>query len=198
MDFAKEHNIFVIHDFAYADLAFDGYTPPSFLQAKGAKDVGVEFFSMSKSYSMAGWRVGFCCGNKQMVHALTRIKSYLDYGIFQPIQIASIIALNGDQSCVGEIVEEYRIRRDTLIQGLNRIGWETPPPKATMFVWAKIPEKFQKMGSVEFSKLLLNECKVAVSPGLGFGHFGDNYVRFALVENRHRINQAVRGLKKIF
>ncbi|GAB6887181.1 aminotransferase class I/II-fold pyridoxal phosphate-dependent enzyme [Desulfothermus okinawensis JCM 13304] len=198
VDFAKEHNIFVIHDFAYADLAFDGYTPPSFLQAKGAKDVGVEFFSMSKSYSMAGWRVGFCCGNKQMVHALTRIKSYLDYGIFQPIQIASIIALNGDQSCVGEIVEEYRIRRDTLIQGLNRIGWETPPPKATMFVWAKIPEKFQKMGSVEFSKLLLNECKVAVSPGLGFGHFGDNYVRFALVENRHRINQAVRGLKKIF
>ncbi|WP_461834847.1 alanine transaminase [Desulfothermus sp.] len=198
VDFAKEHNIFVIHDFAYADLAFDGYTPPSFLQAKGAKDVGVEFFSMSKSYSMAGWRVGFCCGNKQMVHALTRIKSYLDYGIFQPIQIASIIALNGDQSCVGEIVDEYKIRRDALIQGLNRIGWHTPSPKATMFVWAKIPEQFQHMGSVEFSKLLLNECKVAVSPGLGFGHFGDNYVRFALVENKHRINQAIRGLKKIF
>ena len=198
VDFAKEHNIYVIHDFAYADLAFEGYKPPSFLQAKGAKDVGVEFFSLSKSYSMAGWRVGFCCGNKQMVHALTRIKSYLDYGIFQPIQIASIIALNGDQSCVGKIVEEYRIRRDTLIQGLNRIGWHTPSPKATMFVWAKIPEQFQHMGSVEFSKLLLNECKVAVSPGLGFGHFGDNYVRFALVENKHRINQAIRGLKKLF
>ncbi len=198
VDFAKEHNIYVIHDFAYADLAFDGYTPPSFLQAKGAKEVGVEFFSMSKSYSMAGWRVGFCCGNKQMVHALTRIKSYLDYGIFQPIQIASIIALNGDQSCVGEIVQEYKIRRDVLINGLNRIGWEIEAPKATMFVWAKIPEKYKELKSVEFSKLLLNECKVAVSPGLGFGHFGDNYVRFALVENKHRINQAIRGLKKIF
>lgn len=198
VDFAKEHNIYVIHDFAYADLAFDGYTPPSFLQAKGAKEVGVEFFSMSKSYSMAGWRVGFCCGNKQMVHALTRIKSYLDYGIFQPIQIASIIALNGDQSCVGEIVQEYKIRRDVLINGLNRIGWEIEAPKATMFVWAKIPERYKELKSVEFSKLLLNECKVAVSPGLGFGHFGDNYVRFALVENKHRINQAIRGLKKIF
>lgn len=198
VDFAKEHKIFVIHDFAYADLAFDGYMPPSFLQAKGAKDVGVEFFSMSKSYSMAGWRVGFCCGNKQMVHALTRIKSYLDYGIFQPIQIASIIALNEDQSCVQEIVNEYKIRRDALIQGLNRIGWKVDPPKGTMFVWAKIPEQYRHLKSVEFSKLLLNECKVAVSPGLGFGHFGDDYVRFALVENKHRINQAIRGLKKLF
>ncbi len=198
VDFAREHGIYVIHDFAYADLSFDGYVPPSFLQAKGAKEVGVEFFSMSKSYSMAGWRVGFCCGNKQMVHALTRIKSYLDYGIFQPIQIASIIALNGEQDCVSRIVKEYEVRRDTLISGLNRIGWKVEAPKATMFVWARIPEEFAKMGSVEFSKLLLNECKVAVSPGLGFGHYGDDHVRFALVENRQRINQAIRGIKKIF
>ncbi len=198
VDFAREHEIYVIHDFAYADLSFDGYVPPSFLQAEGAKEVGVEFFSMSKSYSMAGWRVGFCCGNKQMVHALTRIKSYLDYGIFQPIQIASIIALNGEQECVSEIVKEYKVRRDALIAGLNRIGWEIEAPKATMFVWARIPEQFADMGSVEFSKLLLNECKVAVSPGLGFGHYGDDHVRFALVENRQRINQAIRGIKKIF
>ncbi len=198
VDFAKEHNIFVIHDFAYADLAFDGYNPPSFLQAKGAKDVGVEFFSMSKSYSMAGWRVGFCCGNKDLVHALARIKSYLDYGIFQPIQIASIIALNGDYSCVEKIVEEYKNRRDALISGLNRIGWEIDPPKATMFVWAEIPDKFKKLGSIEFSKLLLTEAKVAVSPGIGFGERGDNFVRFALVENKHRINQAIRGIKRFF
>ncbi len=198
VDFAKEHNIFVIHDFAYADLAFDGYKPPSFLQAKGAKDVGVEFFSMSKSYSMAGWRVGFCCGNKDLVHALARIKSYLDYGIFQPIQIASIIALNGDYSCVEKIVEEYKNRRDALISGLNRIGWEIDPPKATMFVWAEIPDRFKKLGSIEFSKLLLTEAKVAVSPGIGFGERGDNFVRFALVENKHRINQAVRGIKRFF
>ncbi|WP_027370021.1 aminotransferase class I/II-fold pyridoxal phosphate-dependent enzyme [Desulfovermiculus halophilus] len=197
VDFAKEHNIWVIHDLAYADLGFDGYTPPSFLQAEGAKDVGVEFFSMSKSYSMAGWRVGFCSGNPDIVHALTRLKSYLDYGIFQPIQIASIVALNESQDCVQEIVDEYQSRRDSLISGLNRIGWPVQPPKATMFVWAKIPEQFQDMGSVEFSKLLLREAKVAVSPGLGFGHFGDQYVRFALVENRHRTNQAIRGLKKV-
>lgn len=197
VDFAKEHNMIVIHDLAYADLAFDGYKPPSFLQAKGAKDVGVEFFSMSKSYSMAGWRVGFCCGNKEVIHALTRIKSYLDYGIFQPIQIASIVALNGPQECVREIVAEYKSRRDTLIAGLNRIGWETPAPQATMFVWARIPERFQDMGSVEFSKMLLEEAKVAVSPGLGFGHYGDKHVRFALVENSHRIKQAIKGLKKV-
>jgi alanine-synthesizing transaminase len=197
VDFAKEHNIWVIHDLAYADLGFDGYTPPSFLQAEGAKDVGVEFFSMSKSYSMAGWRVGFCSGNPDIVHALTRLKSYLDYGIFQPIQIASIVALNESQDCVQEIVDEYQSRRDSLISGLNRIGWPVQPPRATMFVWAKIPEQFQDMGSVEFSKLLLREAKVAVSPGLGFGHFGDQYVRFALVENRHRTNQAIRGLKKV-
>jgi alanine-synthesizing transaminase len=198
VDFAKEHKMYVIHDLAYADLCFDGYQAPSFLQAKGAKDVGVEFFSMSKSYSMAGWRMGFCCGNKEMVHALTRIKSYLDYGIFQPIQIASIIALNGPQDCVTEIVDIYKDRRDALVEGLNRIGWKVEKPKATMFVWAKIPEEFKDMGSVEFSKLLLKEAKVAVSPGLGFGHYGDDHVRFALVENRHRINQALRGLKKVF
>jgi alanine-synthesizing transaminase len=198
VDFAKEHDIYVIHDLAYADLAYDGYKPPSFLQAKGAKDVGVEFFSMTKSYSMAGWRVGFCCGNRDMVHALTRIKSYLDYGIFQPIQIASIIALNGPQDCVDEIVKVHQDRRDALIEGLHRIGWDVPPPKATMFVWAKIPEQFRHMGSVEFSKLLLTEGGVAVSPGLGFGHYGDDHVRFALIENPHRIAQAVRGIKKVF
>jgi len=197
VDFAKEHNIWVIHDLAYADLCFDGYRPPSMLEIPGARDVGVEFFSMSKSYSMPGWRMGFCCGNKDMVHALTRIKSYLDYGIFQPIQIASIIALNGPQDCVQEIVDTYKDRRDALVEGLNRIGWRVEKPKATMFVWAKIPEEFRKMGSVEFSKLLLQEGKMAVSPGLGFGHYGDDHVRFALVENRHRINQALRGVKKV-
>jgi len=195
--FAKENRIIVIHDFAYADLTFDGYKAPSFLQAKGAKDVGVEFFSMSKSYSMAGWRVGFCVGNRHIVYALTRIKSYLDYGIFQPVQIAAIVALNGDQSCVQEIVDVYRSRRDTLIRGLNRVGWEIESPKGTMFVWARIPEPFRAMGSVEFSKFLIEKAKVAVSPGLGFGEYGDEYVRFALVENEHRINQAVRGIKKV-
>lgn len=197
VDFAKEHNIKVIHDLAYADIAFDGYKPPSFLQAPGAKDVGVEFFSLSKSYSMAGWRVGFCCGNREMVQALTRIKSYLDYGIFQAIQIAAIVALNGPQDCVTEINNAYKDRRDWLIEGLNRIGWEVPAPKATMFVWAKIPEQYRDLGSVEFSKLVLKESHVAVSPGLGFGHFGDEYVRFALIENQHRTNQAIRGLRKI-
>ena len=197
VDFAKEHGIYVIHDLAYADLCFDGYVAPSFLQIPGAKDVGVEFFSLSKSYSMPGWRMGFCCGNREMVNALTRIKSYLDYGIFQPIQIASIIALNGPQECVQEIVDIYEDRRNALVEGLNRIGWELEKPRATMFVWAKIPQEFQKLGSVEFSKLLLREGKVAVSPGLGFGHYGDDHVRFALVENRHRINQALRGIKKV-
>lgn len=197
VDFAKEHDIMVIHDFAYADFGFDGYQPPSFLQAKGAKDVGVEFFSLTKSYSMAGWRVGFCCGNPEMVHALTRIKSYLDYGIFQPIQIAATVALNGPQECVREIMDVHQDRRDALIEGLARAGWDVPSPKSTMFVWAKIPEPFAHLKSVEFSKLLLREAGVAVSPGLGFGHFGDNHVRFALVENRHRINQAMRGIKKV-
>ena len=197
VDYAKEHNIMVIHDFAYADLVFDGYKAPSFFQAKGAKDVGVEFFSLSKSYSMPGWRVGFCVGNREMVGALRRIKSYLDYGIFQPIQIASIIALNGPQDCVKNICNTYKERRDTLISGLNRIGWNIRSPKGTMFVWAKIPDKFIKMGSVEFSKFLIKNAQVAVSPGLGFGEYGDEYVRFALIENKMRINQAVRGIKKI-
>ncbi|MBW1615474.1 MAG: aminotransferase class I/II-fold pyridoxal phosphate-dependent enzyme [Deltaproteobacteria bacterium] len=197
VDYAKEHNIIVIHDLAYADISFDGYKPPSFLQAKGAKDVGVEFFSMSKSYSMAGWRVGFCVGNKEVISALRRIKSYLDYGIFQPIQIASIIALNEDQSCVSEICETYKKRRDALITGLDKIGWHIPAPKGTMFVWGKIPDKYIKMGSVEFSKFLINEAKVAVSPGLGFGEYGDDYVRFALIENEMRIHQALRGIKKV-
>ncbi len=198
VDFCKRHEIWLVHDLAYADLAFDGYQPPSILQVPGAKDIAVEFFSMSKSYSMAGWRLGFGVGNQELIQALTRIKSYLDYGVFQPIQIAGIIALNGPQECVGEIVETYRQRRDTLVTGLNRIGWEVPTPKATMFLWAKIPERWAHLGSVEFSKLLIREAKVAVSPGLGFGEYGDDYVRFALVENPQRTNQAIRGLRKMF
>ncbi|HOI94608.1 MAG TPA: aminotransferase class I/II-fold pyridoxal phosphate-dependent enzyme [Syntrophobacter fumaroxidans] len=198
VDFAKEHHMMVIHDLAYADLAFDGYEAPSFLQVPGAKDVGVEFFSMSKSYSMAGWRVGFCVGNEEMVSALTRIKSYLDYGVFQPIQIAATIALQSDQDCVDRIVSVYQSRRDVLVDGLNRIGWPLEKPKGTMFVWARIPERFRAMGSVEYSKFLIEEAKVAVSPGLGFGEYGDEYVRFALVENEMRTKQAIRGLRRAF
>lgn len=195
-DFASENNIIVVHDLAYADLNFDGYRAPSFLQAKGAKDVGVEFFSLTKSYNMAGWRVGFCCGNKEVVGALIKIKSYLDYGMFQPIQIASIIALNGPQDCVKEISDMYQSRRDVLVDGLNKAGWLIEKPKATMFVWAEIPEPFKKMGSLEFSKFLIKEAKVAVSPGIGFGEYGEGYVRFALVENEHRIRQAVKGIRQ--
>ena len=197
VEFCREHEIMVIHDFAYADLVFDGYKPPSFLQIPGAKEIGVEFFSLSKSYSMPGWRVGFCVGNPNLVGALRRLKSYLDYGIFQPIQIASIIALNGSYDCVKEIVETYRKRRDTLVDGLNRIGWPLEKPKATMFVWAKIPDPYLKMGSVEFSKMLIKKAKVAVSPGIGFGEYGDEHVRFALVENPHRIRQAIKGIKQV-
>jgi alanine-synthesizing transaminase len=197
VEFCKEHEIFVIHDFAYADLVYDGYEPPSFLQVPGAKDIGVEFYSLTKTFSMAGWRVGFCVGNREMVAALRRIKSYLDYGIFQPIQIAAIIALKGPYGPVRENAEVYRERRDTLISGLERIGWHIDKPKATMFVWAKIPEVHAGMGSLEFAKLLINEAKVAVSPGIGFGQYGEGYIRFALVENKHRINQAIRGIKKI-
>ncbi len=197
VDFCTEHEIMVIHDFAYADLVFDGYKPPSFLQVPGAKDIGVEFFSLSKSYSMPGWRVGFCVGNPVMVAALRRIKSYLDYGMFQPIQIASIIALNGPDDCVKQIVETYRERRDVLIEGLNRIGWKIEKPKGTMFVWAKIPEQYRDMGSIEFSKMLIEKAKVAVSPGIGFGEYGDGYVRFALVENPHRTRQAIRGIRQV-
>jgi alanine-synthesizing transaminase len=197
VEIAKKNEIWVIHDLAYADLCFDEYKAPSFLEVKGAKDIGVEFFTLSKSYNMPGWRVGFCCGNKDLVGALSRVKSYYDYGLFTPIQVASIVALNeGDQE-VNKIRDMYKERRDVLCDGLNKIGWEVEKPKATMFVWAKIPDKF-KMKSIEFSKLLLNECDVAVSPGIGFGQYGDSYVRFSLIENRQRINQAVKGIKKIF
>jgi len=195
--FAKEHRLMVVHDFAYADISFDGYRPPSFLEAPGAKDVGVEFFSMTKSYNMAGWRLAFCCGNREMVNALARIKSYLDYGVFQPIQIAGIVALEGEQACVGEINEMYRRRRDTLVDGLNKMGWQVPKPRGTMFVWAPIPEAYRAMGSLEFAKLLIQESKVAVSPGIGFGEYGEGHVRFALVENEQRIKQALRGLRTL-
>jgi len=195
--FAQEHHLLVIHDFAYADLTFDGYQAPSFLQVPGAKAVGVEFFTLSKSYNMPGWRVGFAVGNAQIISALTRIKSYLDYGMFQPIQIAAIVALNGPQACVKETVDTYRVRRDALVDGLDRIGWSLPKPKGTMFVWAKIPDSYRMMGSLEFSKFLLDKAKVAVSPGIGFGQYGDEYVRFALVENEHRTRQAIHGIRRV-
>ena len=197
VDFARDNKCLVIHDLAYADLVFDDYRAPSLLQVPGAKDIGVEFFSMSKSYSMPGWRVGFAVGNQRMIAALARLKSYFDYGMFQPIQIASIIALNEIQDAVKEITAVYKNRRDVLVEGLNKIGWEIEKPKATMFVWAPIPEKFKQMGSLDFSKVLLKEGKVAVSPGIGFGEYGEGYVRFALVENEHRIRQAVRGIKGV-
>jgi alanine-synthesizing transaminase len=196
VDFAKEHGLLVIHDLAYADITFDGYEPPSFLQVPGARDIGIEFFSLSKSYNMPGWRVGFAVGNHEMVNALARIKSYLDYGMFQPVQIAAIHALNGPQACVEKIRQTYGNRRDTLVDGLERVGWKIKKPKATMFVWAEIPEPCKKMGSVEFSKFLLERAKVAVSPGIGFGEYGDAFVRFALIENEHRTRQAVRTIRK--
>jgi len=196
--FAKEHGILVVHDLAYADLVFDGYKAPSILQVPGAKDVAVELYSMSKGYSMPGWRVGFVVGNKRMVGALTRIKSYLDYGMFQAIQIAATVALNGPNRVVDEAVEVYRKRRDCLVDGFARIGWEFEKPKGTMFVWAPLPEPFRAMGSLEFSKHLLTHAKVAVSPGIGFGEHGEGFVRFALVENEHRIRQAIRGVKTMF
>ncbi|WP_431686383.1 alanine transaminase [Hahella sp. NBU794] len=195
---AREHKIWVVQDIAYADIVFDGYKAPSILQVPGAKEVAVEFFSLSKSYNMPGWRVGFCCGNAELIAALARIKSYLDYGTFTPIQVAAIAALEGDQACVEEIRAMYQSRRDVLCRGLDSIGWDVTPPKATMFVWAKIPEHYRHMGSLEFSKKLLLEAKVAVSPGLGFGHYGDEYVRFALIENEHRTRQAIRGIKTMF
>ncbi len=197
VEFAREHRLMVVHDFAYADLVFDGYRAPSFLQAKGAREVGVELVSLTKSYNMAGWRLAFACGNATMIHALARIKSYLDYGVFQPIQIAGIIALEGPQTVVRDIVDVYRRRRDVLVNGLNKAGWSVDMPKATMFVWAPIPDAFRAMGSLEFSKLLIQEAKVAVSPGIGFGEYGEGYVRFALVENEQRIRQALRGLKQL-
>ncbi len=196
--FALEHDLIVIHDFAYADLVFDGYRAPSLLQVAGAKEVGVECFSLSKSYNMPGWRVGFMVGNRDIIHALARVKSYQDYGMFQPIQIAAIIALNGPRDCVEEICETYRKRRDVLCEGLNRVGWTVDVPKATMFVWAEIPDSFKSMGSLEFSKLLLDKAKVAVSPGIGFGEGGDHFVRISLIENEHRIRQAIQGIREIF
>ncbi len=196
VEFAKDHRLMVVHDLAYADIVFDGYRAPSLLQVNGAKEIGVEMFSLSKSYNMAGWRVGFAAGNPEMLTALARLKSYFDYGVFQPIQIAAIIALNEDQACVREISDIYRRRRDTLIHGLKRVGWEIEKPKGTMFVWAEIPKDFQKMGSLDFTKFLLREGKVAVSPGIGFGEYGEGFVRFALVENEPRIKQAVKGIQK--
>ncbi len=196
VDFAMEYKIMIVHDFAYADLTFDGYEAPSFLSIPGAKDVGVEILSLSKTYSMAGWRVGCAAGNPKMIEALRRLKSYIDYGMFQPIQISAIIALNSEQECVRRINEEYRDRRDALCSGLNDCGWAIDPPKATMFVWAAIPEEYRSMGSLEFSEMLTEQGKVAVSPGIGFGPHGDDHVRFALVENRMRIRQAVRGIRQ--
>lgn len=193
----REHQIWLIHDLAYADIVFDGYTAPSVLQVPGAKDVAVEFFTLSKSYNMPGWRVGFMCGNPTLVAALARMKSYLDYGMFTPIQVAAITALEGPQDCVAQIRHMYKVRRDVLVEGLNKAGWPVEKPKATMFVWAKIPEPFRHLGSLEFSKRLLDEAKVAVSPGIGFGEYGDDHVRFALIENEHRTRQAVRGIKKM-
>ncbi|MDY3330724.1 MAG: alanine transaminase [Pelistega sp.] len=195
---AKEENIIVVHDLAYADICFDGYVAPSIMQVPGAKDVAVEFFTMSKSYNMAGWRVGFMVGNAEIVAALARIKSYHDYGTFTPIQVASIAALDGPQDCVHEVVQEYQKRRDVLVKGLHEAGWMVDIPKASMYIWAKIPEQYAHLKSLEFSKKLLAQAKVAVSPGVGFGEYGDDYVRFALIENEQRIKQAVRGIKDMF
>jgi alanine-synthesizing transaminase len=198
VEIAKAHNIWVVHDIAYADIAFDGYVAPSILQVPGADEIAVEFFSLSKSYNMPGWRVGFMCGNKTLVAALARIKSYLDYGTFTPIQVAAIAALEGPQDAVVEIREMYQSRRDVLCEGLCNIGWVVEKPKATMFVWAPIPEPYRSMGSLEFSKKLLQDAKVAVSPGIGFGEHGDDHVRFGLIENEHRTRQAVRGIRDMF
>jgi alanine-synthesizing transaminase len=198
VEIAKEYNVWVVHDLAYADIVFDGYVAPSILQVPGADEVAVEFFSLSKSYNMPGWRVGFMAGNKTLVAALARIKSYLDYGTFTPIQVAAIAALEGPQDVVNEIRDMYQSRRDVLCDGLNNIGWQVERPKATMFVWAPIPEPYREMGSLEFSKKLLQEAKVAVSPGIGFGEHGDDHVRFGLIENEHRTRQAVRGIRDMF
>ena len=194
----KEHGIYLVHDLAYADLVFDGYKAPSVLQVPGARDVAVEFFTLSKSYNMPGWRVGFMVGNKTLVAALGRLKSYFDYGTFTPIQVASILALEGPQECVTEICENYRERRDCLVSGLNKMGWQVASPRATMFVWAPIPEAYRAMGSLEFASKLLKDAKVAVSPGIGFGEYGDGHVRFSLIENEERTRQALRGIRQMF
>lgn len=196
VDFARGNEILVIHDLAYADLCFDGYSAPSIMEVPGAREVAVEFFTLSKSYNMPGWRVGFAVGNRQMIAALTRLKSYFDYGIFAPVQVAAIAALNGPQQCVTDIVATYRRRRDVLVSGLNRAGWSVESPRATMFVWAPIPEPFRAMGSLDFAKFLLREARIAVSPGVGFGAAGDGHVRFALIENEHRTRQAIRGIRQ--
>jgi alanine-synthesizing transaminase len=195
---AKQHDILVVHDLAYADIVFDGYRAPSIMEVPGARDVAVEFFTMSKSYNMAGWRVGFMVGNKALCAALARIKSYHDYGSFTPIQVASVIALDGDQSCVEEVRQTYQNRRDVLVKGLHEAGWMVDTPKASMYIWARIPAPYAAMGSLEFAKKLLAEAHVAVSPGVGFGEYGDDHVRFALIENEERTRQAVRGIKEMF
>jgi alanine-synthesizing transaminase len=195
VDLAREHGFYLIQDLAYADIAFDGYKPPSVLEVPGAKDVAVEFFTLSKSYNMPGWRIGFMVGNQRLVNALARLKSYFDYGTFTPIQVAAIAALEGPQDCVAQICDNYRRRRDVLVDGLNKAGWQVAKPRATMFVWAQIPEAYRELKSLEFSKLLLTEAKTAVSPGIGFGDYGDNHVRFALIENEERTRQALRGIK---
>ena len=198
VEIARANNIWVIHDLAYAAIAFDGYKAPSILQVRGADEIAVEFYSLSKTYNMPGWRVGFMVGNRTLVAALAKIKSYLDYGMFTPIQVAAIAALEGPQDCVVEIREMYQSRRDVLCDGLNAMGWKVKKPRATMFVWAPIPEPYQQMGSLEFSKKLLRDAKVAVSPGIGFGSYGDDHVRFGLIENEHRTRQAIRGIKEMF
>jgi alanine-synthesizing transaminase len=195
---AREHKIWVVHDIAYAEIVFDGYQAPSILQVPGAKEIAVEFYTLSKSYNMPGWRVGFMCGNATLVAALARIKSYLDYGMFTPIQVAAICALEGAQDCVAEIRDTYLRRRNALCEGLNALGWSVEKPQATMFVWAPIPEPFATLGSLDFSKKLLVDAKVAVSPGVGFGQYGDGHVRFSLIENEHRTRQALRGLRRMF
>ena len=192
---ARKHDIFVVHDLAYADIVFDGYQAPSIMQVPGARDIAVEFFTLSKSYNMAGWRIGFMVGNRELVSALARIKSYHDYGTFTPLQVAAIAALEGDQQCVRDIALNYQRRRDVLAKGLNESGWSVNVPKASMYIWAQIPQAYRHLGSLEFSKLLLERAKVSVSPGIGFGDHGDDHVRFALIENEARIRQAVRGIK---
>jgi len=195
---ARQHNILVVHDLAYADIVFDDYQAPSIMQVPGARDVAVEFFTMSKSYNMAGWRIGFMVGNKELVHALARIKSYHDYGSFTPIQVASIVALEGPQECVEEIRRTYQKRRDVMVKGLHDIGWMVEMPRASMYIWAKIPDAYAGLGSIEFTRRLLEGAKIAVAPGIGFGDYGDDHVRIALIENEHRLRQAVRGIRDMF
>jgi alanine-synthesizing transaminase len=195
---AREHDMMLVHDLAYADIVFDGWRAPSIMQVPGAREVAVEFFTMSKSYNMAGWRIGFMVGNRDLVHALARIKSYHDYGTFTPLQVASIVALEGPQDCVEDIRLNYQRRRDVMVKGLHDIGWRVENPKASMYVWAQIPDAYAAMGSIEFTKRLLGEARIAVAPGIGFGDYGDDHVRIALIENENRLRQALRGMKEMF